>query len=210
MSLEHEDGCPQKKPFGIMSREDCTCGQPVLDGIDYRDTYPTEGVYIGFGFFHIQEGKSFICKGFDEYDAPIWVELYENTTAEANPSETIDIDWIPPQDTYPTDVHEGLGFFHTKEEKAFICTGLNGDGTPIWMNPIVDIVATERDEAQDKLELILKECWDGFETDGVHHKQYALDQILRIILKDRYEEWMRERCYDKNGEQIVDQDVGIP
>jgi hypothetical protein len=31
-------------------------------------------------------------------------------------------------------------------------------------------------------------------TDGAHHKQWVLDQILRALLKDLYQDWLKNRC----------------
>ena len=41
-------------------------------------------------------------------------------------------------------------------------------------------------------------------TDGAHHKQWVIDQIARIILKDQYDDWVKSHiCI--NGEW----DIGI-
>ncbi len=68
---------------------------------------------------------------------------------------------------------------------------------------------TMNDERDTQLQLILKEAFDGGLTDGAHHKQHRLDQILHIILEDRYEEWLREQCY-QDDEEFYHWDVGIP
>lgn len=41
---------------------------------------------------------------------------------------------------------------------------------------------------EDAIEVIEKYGW----IDGVHHKQWCLDQIARILLASRYKEWTEE------------------
>lgn len=32
--------------------------------------------------------------------------------------------------------------------------------------------------------------------DGAHHKQWVIDQVLRCILADNYQEWVNDLCVD--------------
>lgn len=41
--------------------------------------------------------------------------------------------------------------------------------------------------------------------DGAHHKQWVLDKCMRIALRHRYSEWVRQR-----KEEGYDWDEGIP
>jgi len=34
--------------------------------------------------------------------------------------------------------------------------------------------------------------------DGAHHKQWVVDQMLRVLLGDRYDEWLRRQNDDPN------------
>lgn len=48
----------------------------------------------------------------------------------------------------------------------------------------------------EKLEAIVEIAVDYGETDGAHHKQYALDQIIRIALgPEVYAAWSEENKY---------------
>ena len=51
---------------------------------------------------------------------------------------------------------------------------------------------------------------DGM-VDGSHHKQWILDQILRIILKKEYNSWLEKYNSetDENGEIYGEWDQGI-
>lgn len=45
--------------------------------------------------------------------------------------------------------------------------------------------------------------------DGAHHKQWMLDQIMRIVCKDGYNDWRREWEYGEDGPQTYTWDEGI-
>lgn len=45
--------------------------------------------------------------------------------------------------------------------------------------------------------------------DGVHHKEWVLDQTLRLIYKDRYDEKMREYLYGADGPDTYEWGTGI-
>jgi len=54
--------------------------------------------------------------------------------------------------------------------------------------------------------LLLVEQYGGI--DGGHHKQWLIDRMLRCLLADQYEEWVR--AYDEDaGEEYNHWDVGI-
>ena len=59
------------------------------------------------------------------------------------------------------------------------------------------------------LEII--EQYGGF--DGAHHKQWVLDQIVRKLVGDKYEEWVKEMRGEYDDEEEMyeyDWDEGIP
>jgi len=45
--------------------------------------------------------------------------------------------------------------------------------------------------------------------DGSHHKQWALDQVLRILTKNNYENLVKEYCNGEDGEFTYEWDEGI-
>jgi hypothetical protein len=47
--------------------------------------------------------------------------------------------------------------------------------------------------------------------DGGHHKQWIIDQMLRALMGEKYDEWVAEYndYRDENGETYSDWDVGI-
>lgn len=48
--------------------------------------------------------------------------------------------------------------------------------------------------------------WGGF--DGGHHKQWVLDQVVRILAVD-YDEWVRDYQTGENGPNTYEWDEGI-
>lgn len=45
-------------------------------------------------------------------------------------------------------------------------------------------------------------------TDGGHHKQWVIDQIIRIAV-DNYDQWVSEYCKGKDGPDTYYWDIGI-
>lgn len=45
--------------------------------------------------------------------------------------------------------------------------------------------------------------------DGEHHKTWVIDQMLRALLEDRYEEVIQKSCEDENGFVVHEHDCGI-
>lgn len=58
--------------------------------------------------------------------------------------------------------------------------------------------------AQKALDFIME--WGGF--DGDHHKQWTLDQVVRI-LADNYEEWVKAYSDGEDGPETYEWDEGI-
>ena len=61
----------------------------------------------------------------------------------------------------------------------------------------------------DKEKAILEmiEQWGGF--DGGHHKQWLLNNIVREITGDEYEQWVAEWEDGEDGPETYSWDVGI-
>jgi len=55
------------------------------------------------------------------------------------------------------------------------------------------------------LEMILR--YGG--TDGGHHKQWVLDQVVRILTGDEYEAWVKMACEGEDGPNTYEWDEGI-
>ncbi len=47
-------------------------------------------------------------------------------------------------------------------------------------------------------------------VDGAHHKDYAIDQALRILCGPRYEEIIKESCNGEDGPNTYAHNIGIP
>jgi hypothetical protein len=45
--------------------------------------------------------------------------------------------------------------------------------------------------------------------DGAHHKDWVIDQMVRTLTGDRYEEWVKEACDGEDGPDTYEWDVGI-
>lgn len=65
---------------------------------------------------------------------------------------------------------------------------------------------------KEKIEKAIEMLWNG-SFDGDHHKMWVIDQTLRILLGDKYEEAIKEfqGPYDEeNGWFEYEWDVGVP
>ncbi len=63
---------------------------------------------------------------------------------------------------------------------------------------------SEEQRTADALDLIHR--YGGI--DGAHHKQWLLDQIVRVLAKD-YEAWVAEHCDGEDGPDTHEWDEGI-
>jgi hypothetical protein len=45
--------------------------------------------------------------------------------------------------------------------------------------------------------------------DGAHHKMWTIDQIVRILAREKYNDLIREACEGEDGPDTYDWDVGI-
>lgn len=48
------------------------------------------------------------------------------------------------------------------------------------------------------------------QIDGGHHKAWAIDQMVRALLGDAYESWVREACDGEDGPETYEWDEGTP
>lgn len=45
--------------------------------------------------------------------------------------------------------------------------------------------------------------------DGAHHKTWVIDQMLRILTGENYEQTIKEACSGEDGENTYDWETGI-
>ncbi len=66
----------------------------------------------------------------------------------------------------------------------------------------------EQKRIDKALELILR--YGGI--DGSHHKDWVIDQTVRILLgtKKEYNKWVKKACDGEDGPNTYDWEVGIP
>lgn len=59
-------------------------------------------------------------------------------------------------------------------------------------------------------ENVLRLCEDALSTDGGHHKQWYLDQIVRALMSEGdYQEWRNDMTCNADGEEVDAYDEGI-
>ena len=81
---------------------------------------------------------------------------------------------------------------------------------------ILDIA--EKGEAREKA---IANSWEAYATkaldligqyggiDGGHHKQWVLDQVVRALKGDKYDDWVKEHNDGEDGPNTYEWDVGI-
>ena len=58
---------------------------------------------------------------------------------------------------------------------------------------------------EKRIEDALGLAWQYGQIDGGHHKMWVIDQMVRVLLGDEYEKWVKE--YE--GDDEYEWDVGI-
>lgn len=66
----------------------------------------------------------------------------------------------------------------------------------------------ETDENCIKIKKALDVVYSHGQTDGAHHKAWVIDQMVRRLLGDNYDEWIKEYKYE-DGVESYTWDVGI-
>ncbi len=82
------------------------------------------------------------------------------------------------------------------------------NGTPVDAETGDDMsyVRTEvSDKTQEAIDLAIQ--FGGI--DGSHHKMWVIDQMLRILLGDKYAETIKEICNGEDGPNTYEWDEGI-
>ena len=65
------------------------------------------------------------------------------------------------------------------------------------------------DKAKDKIKKATDIIYLYGGIDGGHHKQWVLDQVVRILLGDKYTDWVTEYSKDDLGDFVYEWDEGI-
>jgi hypothetical protein len=64
---------------------------------------------------------------------------------------------------------------------------------------------SNKDKIKKAIELGIK---DGC-VDGAHHKMWVIDQMIRILAGDKYDDIIKEACNGEDGPDTYSWDVGI-
>lgn len=65
------------------------------------------------------------------------------------------------------------------------------------------------EELEEERESVLDLIFEYGQIDGEHHKIWVIDQIVRILTKDKYNEWIKNYVYDEETGDIYSWDKGI-
>jgi hypothetical protein len=87
---------------------------------------------------------------------------------------------------------------------ALLCTATPGR-TQEWMILEAEVAETDTERVEQAINMAL----DWGATDGAHHKQWALDQVVRILAGDRYEQVITDWCAGPDGPYMYSWDTGI-
>ena len=64
-------------------------------------------------------------------------------------------------------------------------------------------------ELEKERESVLDLIFEYGQIDGEHHKTWVIDQIVRILTKDKYNEWIKNYVYDEETGDTYSWDKGI-
>lgn len=64
---------------------------------------------------------------------------------------------------------------------------------------------TKDDIIDEAIDLIVR--YGGI--DGEHHKAWVLDQVVRVLAQDEYDEIVRNACDGEDGPNTYEWDVGV-
>jgi hypothetical protein len=94
----------------------------------------------------------------------------------------------------------------TYEEGLYLLAQPDTAGRTLeWMISEVEVPETDA----ERIELAIRTAMDLGSFDGDHHKQYALDQVVRILAGDRYEQLVADWCAGEDGPETYSWDEGI-
>lgn len=70
-------------------------------------------------------------------------------------------------------------------------------------------LSNEPEETNRRVELALQVALENGQEDGGHRKMWVIDQIVRILAGDRYEQVITEYCDGEDGPETYAWDEGI-
>lgn len=80
----------------------------------------------------------------------------------------------------------------------------------------LEIILSERNqdkkriqELEEEREKVLDLIFEYGQIDGDHHKTWVIDQIVRMLTKDKYNEWVKNYVYDEETGDVYSWDKGI-
>ena len=62
---------------------------------------------------------------------------------------------------------------------------------------------------RDRVQSAIQLAFDGLMTDGGHHKQWYLEQIIQTLANEKYESLCKAACCGKDGPETYDWEEGI-
>ena len=71
------------------------------------------------------------------------------------------------------------------------------------------IKTVQRKDTQKDIEDIMSLISDYGQIGGDHHKAWVLDQIVHIIMKDKYDEFVKYYCEGEDGPDTYGYDAGV-
>ena len=64
-------------------------------------------------------------------------------------------------------------------------------------------------ELEEERKKVLDLIFEYGQIDGGHHKMWVIDQIVRILTRDKYNEWVKNYVYDEETGDVYSWDKGI-
>ena len=74
---------------------------------------------------------------------------------------------------------------------------------------IIEKLQKETEEKDKQIKKALDLIFEYGQIDGGHHKAWVIDQIVRILIKDKYDEWVKNYIYDEETGDTYTWDKGI-
>ena len=74
---------------------------------------------------------------------------------------------------------------------------------------VIEKLQKENEEKDKQIKKALDLIFEYGQIDGGHHKAWVIDQIVRILIKDKYDEWVKNYIYDEETGDTYTWDKGI-
>ena len=73
----------------------------------------------------------------------------------------------------------------------------------------IEKLQKENEEKYKQIKKALDLIFEYGQIDEGHHKAWVIDQIVRILIKDKYDEWVKNYIYDEETGDTYTWDKGI-